>query len=247
MKPESITTTDWKILKEKYPKDLEKIIKKLNQNYPVQYLIGDVDFYDCPIKVNENVLIPRFETELLVDKLIHRLQKIKLPNPKIIDLGTGSGCIAIAIKKNIECNMTAIDISDKALCTAKENALLNHVDIHFMSTKMEEMNLEGFDIIISNPPYVAIEEPVGKETRYEPQNAIFAENQGLYFYQIILEKVSKLPTKPHLVAFEIGMNQGLQIETLKKNLLPDYQISIEKDYQNRDRFIFLERINNEHN
>jgi len=241
IKPDNITNSDWNLLKEKYPNNMETILKKLKQNYPVQYLIGDVDFYDCLIKVNENTLIPRFETELFVDKLIKRLTSKQDKNLNMIDLGTGSGCIAIALKKKLNCSMTAIDINPHALKLAKENAQHNQVNIQFIHSKIEEIELEGYDIIISNPPYVSSEEVVGEETKYEPQNAIFAQNEGLYFYQIILEKISKLSNKPQLIAFEIGMNQGCAITKIKTKFLPEYQISIEMDYQNRNRFIFLER------
>lgn len=241
IKPDNITNSDWNLLKEKYPDNMEFVLKKLKQNYPVQYLIGDVDFYDCLIKVNENTLIPRFETELFVDKLIKRLTSKQDKNLNMIDLGTGSGCIAIALKKKLNCSMTAIDINPHALKLAKENAQHNQVNIQFIHSKIEEIELEGYDIIISNPPYVSSEEVVGEETKYEPQNAIFAQNEGLYFYQIILEKISKLSNKPKLIAFEIGMNQGSAITKIKTKFLPEYQISIEMDYQNRNRFIFLER------
>lgn len=245
MKPENISDIDWKLLKEKYPNQLEKVVNKIKNNYPVQYLIGNVDFYDCIIQVNENVLIPRFETELLVDKLIKKLQNKKIK--KVLDLGTGSGCIAIALKKNLNINMTAIDISKRALNVAKENAKLNHTEITFINSKIEDFNLEEYDIIISNPPYVRKDEFVGIETKYEPQNALFADKNGLYFYEIIMNNISKLKKKPYLIAFEIGCLQGKDLEDLHKRLLPEYQFSLEKDYQNRDRFVFLERNQDEHN
>ena len=240
MKPQEITEQDWQLLKEKYPNHLEEICQKLKQNYPVQYLIGNVDFYDCIINVNENVLIPRFETELLVEKGIKRINQMKIKNPKIIDLGTGSGCIAIAIKKNVTCDMTAVDISKKALQLAKENAIQNNVEITFIEKDMTKINLEGFDIVISNPPYVKESELVGEETKYEPQNAIFAKEEGLYFYKKIITSISKQKQLPSLIAFEIGMEQGEVLEKLTKEYLPTYQCSIEKDYQNRNRFVFLE-------
>lgn len=239
-KPAFITSTDWKILKEKYPNDLTEIIEKLNNHYPVQYLIGNVDFYDCQINVNERVLIPRFETELLVEKTLKKIKKLNISNPNIIDLGTGSGCIAIAIKKNTECHMTAVDISKQALNLAKENAKINQTKINFVEEDIKNMMLDNFDIIISNPPYVSEKEIVGIETKYEPQNAIFASEEGLYFYRKIIEKIALLEKKPKLIVFEIGMNQAADLNNLSNKYLPSYLFSVEKDYQNRDRFVFLE-------
>lgn len=237
--PVFLNTSDKLLLQQKYA-NLDEVIDKLNQNYPVQYLIGNVDFYDCDILVNENVLIPRFETELLVEKLINRLKKIKKENLKLIDLGTGSGCIAIALKKNLEIDITAIDISDQALDVAKFNAIRNKVSINFQIDNIAECNLNDYDIIVSNPPYVSKDEPVGEETKYEPQNAIFAPKNGLYFYEEILKNINKLSKKPILIAFEIGMNQGSEIQRLQEELLPEYTFNLEKDYSGKDRFIFLE-------
>ncbi len=235
-----ITKQDYELLKEKYPNKIEKVLKKIKKNYPVQYLIGNVEFYDCNIKVNKNVLIPRFETELLVEKSIKKIQEQKIKNPKIIDLGCGSGCIAIAIKKHINCEIIAIDKSKKALKIAKENAQRNNIKIKFLKKDMTKVKFTSNDIIISNPPYVGKKETVGKETKKEPQKAIFAKENGIYFYRKILESINKYKIKPRLIIFEIGMKQGKQLKELQQKLLPDYKITIEKDYNNRDRFVFLE-------
>lgn len=240
MKPDLITDTDWKILKEKYPQNINEILKKLESHYPVQYLIGNVEFLNTIINVDERVLIPRFETELLVEKTIKRIKALNIQNPRIIDLGTGSGCIAISLKKNLPCFVTAIDISEQAIELAKENALKNQVEIEYKIENMINTNLEGYDVIISNPPYVKETESVGEETKYEPQNALFAKNNGLYFYEEILKNISKLSTMPKLVAFEIGMNEGEDIKSLALKYLSTKKILIEKDLTNRDRYIFIE-------
>ena len=240
MKPDFITDTDWKILKEKYPQNINEIIKKLESHYPVQYLIGNVEFLNTIINVDERVLIPRFETELLVEKTIKRIKALNIQNPRIIDLGTGSGCIAISLKKNLPCFVTAIDISEQAIELAKENALKNQVEIEYKIENMINTNLEGYDVIISNPPYVKETESVGEETKYEPQNALFAKNNGLYFYEEILKNISKLSTMPKLVAFEIGMSEGEDIKSLALKYLSTKKILIEKDLTNRDRYIFIE-------
>ena len=240
MKPDFITDTDWKVLKEKYPQNINEILKKLESHYPVQYLIGNVEFLNTIINVDERVLIPRFETELLVEKTIKRIKALNIQNPRIIDLGTGSGCIAISLKKNLPCFVTAIDISEQAIELAKENALKNQVEIEYKIENMINTNLEGYDVIISNPPYVKETESVGEETKYEPQNALFAKNNGLYFYEEILKNISKLSTMPKLVAFEIGMSEGEDIKSLALKYLSTKKILIEKDLTNRERYIFIE-------
>ena len=240
MKTDFITDTDWKILKEKYPQNINEILKKLESHYPVQYLIGNVEFLNTIINVDERVLIPRFETELLVEKTIKRIKALNIQNPRIIDLGTGSGCIAISLKKNLPCFVTAIDISEQAIELAKENALKNQVEIEYKIENMINTNLEGYDVIISNPPYVKETESVGEETKYEPQNALFAKNNGLYFYEEILKNISKLSTMPKLVVFEIGMSEGEDIKNLALKYLSTKKILIEKDLTNRDRYIFIE-------
>lgn len=240
MKTDFITDTDWKILKEKYPQNINEILKKLESHYPVQYLIGNVEFLNTIINVDERVLIPRFETELLVEKTIKRIKALNIQNPRIIDLGTGSGCIAISLKKNLPCFVTAIDISEQAIELAKENALKNQVEIEYKIENMINTNLEGYDVIISNPPYVKETESVGEETKYEPQNALFAKNNGLYFYEEILKNISKLSTMPKLVAFEIGMSEGEDIKSLALKYLSTKKIFIEKDLTNRNRYIFME-------
>lgn len=239
MKPDKVTNLDWKILKDKYPNNLKKIEKKIKENYPVQYLIGNVEFYNTFIKVDERALIPRYETEFLVEKTIKKIKELGLKNPNILELGTGSGCIAIALKKNIESKVTSVDISKEALELAKENANLNKVEIKFECKSMLDISYEHFDCIISNPPYVSEEETVGEETKYEPQNAIFAKENGLYFYKEILKRVKRTKKKPKLIAFEIGYQQGLDIKRIAKTYLSTYSCNIEKDLAKKDRYLFL--------
>ncbi len=228
---------DTEYLKKYLNKDkLEEGLEKLKQNIPVQYIIGDVNFYGYQIKVNENVLIPRFETELLVEKIINYSKK----SPKIIDLGTGSGAIAIALKKQLNCEVDAIDISEKALSLAKENAKLNNVNINFYKSDMLE-NVKGkYDIIVSNPPYIAYNEKIDEKVfNNEPHLALFAKEEGLYFYKKILEKAGKHLNKNGFIAFEIGCTQGLKIKEIAQKYFEKSKIIIEKDYPGKDRYIFI--------
>jgi len=147
-----------------------KCLKELETGKPIQYIIGNVDFYGNIIKVNESVLIPRFETELLVELTIKKIKKL-FPNQKIdiIDLGTGSGCIPITLKKEINSTVTALDISTEALEIAKLNAKENTVDINFVNADMTTYKEKKYDVIISNPPYIRYDEEIMDIVKkYEP-------------------------------------------------------------------------------
>lgn len=218
----------------------EEAIDKLNKGYPVQYIIGNVDFYGSIIDVNENVLIPRFETEYLVDKTIKYLKKLGITNPNILEIGTGSGCISIALQKVFNTNILAIDISEKAIDVAKINATKNNVKIDFEISDINNFQTNNkFNLIISNPPYIPYNSPVDEKTKYEPQNAIFADDNGIFFYKLILEKLKGNLEDDYLIAFEIGDKQGNLIkEIVKKNFFNSY-IIIEKDYNNFERYVFI--------
>lgn len=238
-KPDNITQNDWELLVEKYPNELDEIIKRIENYYPVQYLIGNVSFYGYPIEVTEDVLIPRFETEYLVEKVLKRIKG--LTNPNILDIGTGSGCISIAMAKNKQANYTAWDISEKALEVAKRNAENNGVSISFERVDILHDEKEyPYEVIISNPPYIADDEIIGSEVAYEPDIALFADNEGLLFYQRILEEISKKRTKSlKLIAFEIGYLQGQALIDLANYYFEDATVEIEKDLSLKDRYCFI--------
>ena len=232
---------DKDLIKKYLPKEKwEDSFKKLESGYPVQYIIGNVDFCDSIINVNENVLIPRFETEFLVDYLIKMIKKYNYNCPYILDIGTGSGCISIALKQKLDCSIKAIDINGKAIDVAKDNAKLNNVLIDFENISIEKYNSnETFDIIVSNPPYVDFNEIVDEKIKYEPQNAIFAKDNGLYFYKVILNKSKELLKKKNIIAFEIGATQANEITNITKSIYPNSQIIVKKDLNNFDRYIFI--------
>lgn len=237
-KPDYVSQPDWEILLNKYSENIEELEVKIKEQYPVQYLIGNVDFLGNVIEVNENVLIPRFETELLVEKIIKRN---KLANPKILDIGTGSGCIAISLAKAIPAQVSALDICDKALKVAKNNAKKNNVAISFYKSDILNDSIESmYDMIVSNPPYVKDDEEVDPQTKYEPQKALFAKNNGIEFYEAIIKKSVGHINKIGLIAFEIGCTQGEDIKNIAKQYYPHAEVTIEKDYTNRDRFVFIE-------
>lgn len=231
---------DYNELKKKYQgENLDIALNKIKEGYPVQYLIGNVNFYGNIIKVSESVLIPRYETEFLVDLIKKSINNNE--SLKILDIGTGSGCISISLAKIfINSQITGIDISSEAISVANENKGLNKVsNVEFVNKDLFTIdNFEDFDIIVSNPPYVSLTEDVGIETKYEPQNAIFADNNGLIFYEDIIKKVSISQRVKHIF-FEIGMNQKEEIENLCNIYLKDYNVSSYKDLAGKNRYVHI--------
>ena len=229
----------------KYLKDktLDEGIELLNKGIPVQYIVGNVDFYGYNFKVNENVLIPRFETEELVEKTIKYINKYLNKKVDLLDLGTGSGCIAITLKKELDCNVDAVDISPKALEIAKLNAKNNNVDITFYEGDMLSPINKKYDVIISNPPYIAYNEEIMEIVKNnEPHTALYAEDNGLKYYKDIISNANKYLKEKSIIAFEIGEKQGKLILEYAKNYFKDSIITVEKDMQNRDRFVFIINI-----
>ena len=227
-------------LKKYLPKDqLKHGLQKLKEGKPVQYIVGNVDFYNVNLLVNENVLIPRFETEYLVEKTINYAKKLKDPLD-ILDIGTGAGGIVISLAKNIFCNVLATDISKKAIEVAKENAKRNNVKINFKQSDILK-NIQGkFDIIISNPPYIAKDEiidPLVKNN--EPHIALYADNNGLYFYEEILKNIKPHLKEKSIIAFEIGMTQSEEVTKIANKYLPKAKIITEKDLTGKNRYIFI--------
>ena len=232
-----------KSLVEKYiPVNKQKrALKKLEKNYPIQYLIGDVDFYGCKILVNKNVLIPRFETESLVDKLPRYIKKYNFANPKIIDMGTGSGCISIFLKKNIDCDVLAIDKSLKALKVAKKNAKLNNTDITFKHISIEKFkSTEKFDILVSNPPYIPNDEYVDDIVKNnEPNIALFGGSDGMYFYNEILSKANKILRDKNIILFEHSYSKKKEMLALAKKYFPKGKVEVIQDLNGKDRFTII--------
>lgn len=222
---------------------LEEGLKRLESGEPVQYIVGNVDFYGYNFIVNKNVLIPRFETEELVEKTINYIKQYFNKKVDIVDLGTGSGCIAITLKKEIDCNVDAVDISNKALELAKLNAKRNNTIINFYHGNMLEPLNKKYDVIISNPPYIAYNEKIMDIVKYnEPHNALYAADNGLYFYKQIIKNSKKYLKDKNIMAFEIGSNQGLVLKEYIAKYYKTAKIIIEKDLSLNDRFLFIINI-----
>ena len=220
------------------------ILEQLKKEIPIQYLLGKTSFYGLDFEVNENVLIPRPETEELVDWIINANLKIqKSGNLKILDIGTGSGCIAISLAKNIpNAEVYAIDVSEKALATAKKNAALNNVNVTFISQNILETEdlKQQFDIIVSNPPYVRNleKEEIKKNVLdNEPHLALFVEdNDALIFYRKIAELAQKNLSENGQLFFEINQYLSKEmVELLEKMNFKN--IELRKDIYGNDRMI----------
>lgn len=234
--------TDLEYLDKYYKGDKKEALKKLKQGIPVQYIVGVVDFYGNILEVNENVLIPRFETEELVEKTINYIKKNFQHKIDIADIGTGSGCIAITLKNNIDCNIDAVDISASALEVAKRNA--KDLEINFIEGNLLEPLTKKYDVIISNPPYIAHDEEIMEIVKNnEPHIALYASNKGLKCYEEMLKNIKQYLKSKSLIAFEIGCNQGNDIMKIAKKYLPNSIVNLEKDLQGKDRFIFIETNN----
>ena len=220
--------------------DLESGIQKLKKGISPQYIVGNVDFYGNIFEVNSNVLIPRFETELLVEKTIQYIYKKFDCSIKILDIGTGSGCIGITLKKELSCEVVASDISDKALEVARRNAISNRVDVDFVQSDIFS-NISGkFDVIISNPPYIREGEKIEDIVKNnEPHLALYAKENGLYFYRKILESIKNYLNDRFIIAFEIGEFQGEDVKNMAYLYLDNIDVFVEKDYSGRDRFVFI--------
>ena len=214
---------------------LENIISDLKQNIPIQYILGEAHFYDLKFKVNPSTLIPRGETEELVQYiLLHDFISV-------LEIGTGSGCIAISIAKNSNSKITAIDNSLVALEIAKSNAVLNSVKINFvLSDVFNFSDTKKYDLIVSNPPYVLESEKKIMDKNvldYEPHNALFVSNNDpLVYYKEIAKIATNNLNKNGLLFFEINENYSKQIIELLSNL-NFVDIELKKDINGRDRII----------
>ena len=244
---------------------IEDILIQLKTGKPIQYIFGKTEFYGLPFNVNPAVLIPRPETEELVEWALNSLQfevgSGQLEVGTILDIGTGSGCIAISLKKNLpDFKVSAIDISAEALQTAKENAKLNEIDIEFIEgdildiapafplhsssfTFNHSLFTTHYSLIISNPPYVTLPDKTQMHinvTDFEPHTALFVpENDPLIFYNAIADFAVFHLVPNGLLYFEINENYGQQIvELLKSKNFKN--IELRKDMSGRDRMVKAE-------
>lgn len=250
---------NYKITKKQF-NNLKKLIKRRKNGEPVAYILGYKDFYGLRFKVNENVLVPRPETEVLVERIISViLSQVRNPNTKILkqiqddqtlrilDVGTGSGCIAVTLAKqfsiyNFQFIITASDISSSALKVAKANAKVHKVKINFIQSDLLKNIKFTPNVIIANLPYGWKEwknntttETVG--LKFEPKEALYTKESGLFEIRRLLEQISKLKIYPRVVYLEFDPRQKVLLKKIIKKILPSAKTEFKKDYANKWRFV----------
>ena len=234
------------LTKEKEELYFSLIDKHIEKNVPLSHLVGFEYFYDRKFKVTKDVLSPRMETEELIYKVIEYIKSINKNNIKILDLCTGSGIIGITLRKELgfkSVEVVASDISEEALKVAKENAIMNEAEVKFIQSDIFENINEKFDIIVSNPPYIAYNDKITMEDNvlnYDPHLALFAEEDGMYFYREIVENAKEYLEEDGLVFFEIGYDQREKILKLANE--NRFKAEVYKDINGRDRMAILVRI-----
>ena len=235
-------------LSEQLSKEIEEkyfslIDKHIREDVPLSHLVGFEYFYDRKFKVTKDVLSPRMETEELIYKVVEYVKATKKNNLKILDLCTGSGIIAITLKKELDqffIDVVASDISEEAIKVAEENAQFHDATIKFIQSDIFDNIDEKFDIIVSNPPYIDHKDEVTMQDnvlKYDPHLALFAKEEGMYFYRNIVEKGSSYLNDNGVIFFEIGYDQKDKI--IKLADMNGYSAEVYKDINGRDRMAFL--------
>ena len=220
---------------------VEEIFQQLASHKPAQYIIGQADFFGMQLKVDERVLIPRPETEELVELILAENPEDKL---KVLDIGTGSGAIALALAKNRpDWSVTAADISQDALQLASENTSNQNLNIFFKKSDCFAEISEKYDIIVSNPPYISREDEseVGLNVLHsEPHLALFADEDGLAIYRRIAEDAKDYLIYGGKIYLEIGYNQGQSVPALFRKHLPEKRVRTLKDQFGQDRMVVVD-------
>ncbi|WP_223155138.1 peptide chain release factor N(5)-glutamine methyltransferase [Alkalibacillus aidingensis] len=228
--------------RDQYDTFVEWVSEHAKTGKPLEHFTGVTEFYSRDFLVNEHVLIPRPETEELIEALLQ-----KLDNPEtFVDLGTGSGIIAVTLKQAWpEASVYATDISEEALAVAKKNSTELEADVQFFQgdflKPILEKGLEP-DVVVSNPPYIPYSkrDQLSSTVMHDPEQALFADDDGLAAYQQITEQVLQLPTRPELVAFEIGHDQGETVPRLIHQQDPNASIQVIKDINGKNRIVLWE-------
>lgn len=216
----------------------------LEKDYPVQYIIGYVDFYGLKINVNEFTLIPRYETEYLIELTLKELKKMNLANPKILDLCTGSGAIGLTLKSLLPSSeVTLSDISKDALMVANKNKNELNLDVNIIESDLFK-NIPGkFDVIISNPPYVMTNETLPKDVLYEPHLALYSGPKGIDHIEEIFKNIKSHLNNKYLIALEINEKSETDITNLLKTYFEkNINYKFMKDLAGKTRYLFITNV-----
>ena len=230
-------------LNEQVPEDkLERYkeeVEAVHNNKPIQYAIGHINFYGEEYLINENVLIPRFETEELIEKVLVKLKEEFTEPIDIIDLGCGSGVIGLTLEKKVKTNsIDLVDISEEALEVTKKNITKHNSKANTIKSNMLESITKKYDLIISNPPYIKDNEEIEAIVKEnEPHIALYAGEDGLDCYKLIIKDLKSHLKDKSIIAFEIGSTQTNQIKELLLKEIPSLEIEVYKDLNNLDRII----------
>lgn len=229
---DSIENTDIKRIE-------EALSLYIDQDIPVDYILGYRYFYGYKFIVNANVLIPRNETEELVEHVMMCLDTMNTPL-KVLDLGTGSGCIGLTLKKEMDAlDVTLSDISQEALQVAKQNAEMLEVDVNFITSNWFSNIQERYDVIVCNPPYIPEEEAIGDTVDKEPSLALYGGLDGLHHYEAVISQAEPYLNQNGLMVFEHGYNQKEGIHQLIQKYFKEATIITLKDLQNKERMTFF--------
>ncbi len=247
---ELYTRFDKSVIKEQVDK-LQELVKRASENEPIAYLIGKTEFYSLELEISHACLVPRPETELLVERAIEFL-RTRTSRQFVCDLCTGCGCVAVAIAKNFaNAGIIATDISDAALETAAKNIekhnLRNRIKLlcgDLFDAIIPHLDVEKFDLIVCNPPYISTAEfeKLEKNVKdYEPRLALYAGTDGLDIYRKIAQQVDAFLKADGALILEIGYAQGQAVKELLENINIFREIRIEKDFHDNDRIIFAHK------
>lgn len=219
----------------------KKLVKYLSEGKPLQYALGKVNFYGLDLIVNEKVLIPRFETEELVENTINYINNFFQNPVEIIDLGCGTGAIGLTLEKKVSTKcIDLVDISEDALEVTKENCLRQNSKANIIKNDFLNGIDKKYDVIISNPPYIKTTEQIEEIVKNnEPSIALYAGEDGLDCYKKILAEVKNNMKDRCLIALEIGYEQANDIKRLTERYLDDVRIEVKKDASGKDRMIFI--------
>lgn len=216
----------------------------LEKDYPVQYIIGYVDFYGLKINVNEFTLIPRYETEYLIELTLKEIKKMNLDNPKILDLCTGSGAIGLTLKSLLPSSeVTLSDISKDALMVANKNKNELNLDVNIIESDLFKNTPGKFDVIISNPPYVMTNEPLPKDVLYEPHLALYSGPKGIDHIEEIFKNIKSHLNNKYLIALEINEKSEPDITNLIKTYFEkNINYKFMKDLAGKTRYLFITNV-----